>query len=159
MKININLPPHLSYKWQQKGFSTETLAIIFLAPLLQTAWAEGFLQSAERREILRYAFEIGILPEDNSHRELEKWTNERPSDEFFEAADDILREWLESISKTERENYKKFIFKGCLDVARTSAEIGFSSRNTSPIRREEKHQLEKIGRNLGLSTKYKLETL
>lgn len=138
------------------GFALENSSMIFLFPLLEVAWAEGFLQGAERDAILRVAGELGVSTLDETAFELDHWLKNRPPEELFDAAAIKLREWLSSMPHSDRKFFRSLIFNGCLEVARASPIIGFSANRVSPIRIEEQQRLEKIRKTLGLRKPAKL---
>lgn len=150
---NLQLPTNLSKKWQTLGFAPKSFRLLLLAPPVQTAWAEGFLQAAERRAILKFAeTEAGISPEGAEYEELEHWLDVRPPDELFAEMSEILGEWLAAMPKTDGEYWRAALLRICLEVAHASPDIGLLRRNRPPIRREEQRQIEEISRRLGITS-------
>lgn len=149
MTINFEKTPQTLGKWNELGFDAETLPLVFYAPLVQVAWAEGFLQAGERRRILEFARENG-LSEDLIYDELTVWLDERPPDYFFAAATEILRELLKELPEEEAEAWREKIQTACLEVANSSPSIGVL-RDRDRISREEHREMEQIGNSLGFS--------
>jgi len=148
MNLKLDKTEQLVQKWKEFGYEEETLFVLPFVPLLQLAWAEGFLQAGERRAILDLYHELGIA--DNLiYDELILRINERPSEEFFAKANDILAQWLETLPKNQQANLRKFLHLGCLRVATASASIGLTPK-TKSICPEEQQQLEQIGNRFGL---------
>lgn len=137
-------------KWNELGYAAESLPLVFYVPLVQVAWAEGFLQASERRLILQFARENN-LSADLIEEELLLWLDERPSDDFFAAATAILRELLNEMPAAESESWREKLQTACLEVAGASARIGIL-REREKISHEERRELEQIGNNLGFST-------
>jgi hypothetical protein len=149
MTMNFENMPQTLEKWHELGYEAETLPLVFYAPLVQVAWAEGFLQGGERRKILEFARE-NSLAEDLIYDELLVWLDERPPDYFFAAATEILRELLAELPPAEAEAWREKLQAACLEVAGSSPSIGVL-RNRDRISREERREIEQIGNNLGFS--------
>jgi hypothetical protein len=149
MKTNFEQSPKTVEKWEAMGFHAETVSLLALIPALRVAWAEGFLQTSERRVLLQI-FEQLEIPHGKGFHELLGWLDERPSDSFFDSATDILSE---SLAKTDSKNgavLRDFLHRSCLKVADASWEIGLK-RDSQTICREERQELEKVGARLGFS--------
>lgn len=149
MTINFEKMPQTLEKWTELGFDAETLPLVFYAPLVQIAWAEGFLQASERRRILEFARE-NSLSEDLIYDELLVWLDERPPDNFFTEANKILREILKGMPEEEAEMWREKIQTACMEVAGSSPSIGIL-RDRDKISREERREFERIANSLGFS--------
>ncbi len=90
MRSRFNKPIDIEIKWTQLGGKPETISLLFLVPLVQIAWAEGFVQRAERKTVLRLAADLKITFETEGYADLLSWLDERPTDEFFAAATALL---------------------------------------------------------------------
>ena len=151
MTKDLQIPIVLTQKWQTLGFTPKAFCLLLVAPPVQTAWAEGFLQAAERRAILKFAErQVGISPEDAEFDELEHWLDVRPSDEMFAAMFEILGEWLDVMPKADGEFWRNALLRICLEVARASPDIGLLRHNRPLIHREEQRTIEDISRRLGI---------
>lgn len=131
------------------GHAPHRLPLLFLAPLVQVAWAEGFVQPSEQKTILNFAANLRVRPGTSAFEELVKWFDERPSDEYFAAALDDLIELLGSIPHSEATRYRSMLQFCCVQTARSAGDIGLL-RTPSNIRREEREVMGAIGRRLGL---------
>lgn len=147
--LNFERIPGTIEKWQELGFETAALPLVFYVPLVQVAWAEGFLQASERRKILQFARE-NDLSETLIDEELLIWFDERPADDFFAAATEILRELLAEMTPQESDKWREKLHTACLEVASASTKIGIL-RDREKISHEERRELEQIGNNLGFS--------
>ena len=67
------------------GISRETLAAFSLAPLVATAWANGFVTDDERATLLECAHEEGIEEGSEAHALLDAWLKEKPPENLLEA--------------------------------------------------------------------------
>ncbi len=149
MKINFEQSPKTVEKWEKLGFHAETVSLLALVPAVRIAWAEGFLQTSERRVILQMFEELEI-PHGKGFHELLGWLDERPSDKFFDSATDILSESLVKMDSEKGAELRDFLHRSCLKVADASWEIGLK-RDSQTICREERLELEKVGTRLGFS--------
>lgn len=128
---------------QNARFTPETLPLVPLLPLVETAWAEGRTQGSERRAILEVAEQRGITAEHPAYSKLKRWLTDRPSDEFFERARSAFTLMLRSLPLAERESEATKIVAACVRVARASGGIGFFDLGRS-ISDEEHLVLERI---------------
>ena len=69
---------------QELGYTPETVMLLHLAPLIQTAWAEGGITQRERELIIKAARSRGIDAGSAADGQLATLLTERPSQEFFE---------------------------------------------------------------------------
>lgn len=150
MKPVYKLSPQVVGQGARLGCAPERVPLLLLAPLVQVAWAEGFVQPAERRTILRFAENFGLAPGQTAYAELDDWLDERPSDEFFDRAAEKLRELLEALPAKAAARLRNLLHFGCLEVAQAAGDIGLL-RGRSNIRREEREHLREISDRLGLT--------
>lgn len=145
----LDQPLEIVKKWEDAGNEAETFLLLPFVPLLEVAWAEGFLQAGERRTILDLYNHLEVA-EDEVYNQLILFLNERPTEEFFTKANDILAEWLAELPEIQRNNLKKFLHLGCLRVATASSKISLTPDVIS-ICQEERQTLEQIGNRFGFS--------
>lgn len=150
MRSRFNKPIDIEIKWTQLGGKPETISLLFLVPLVQIAWAEGFVQHVERKTVLRLAADLKITSETAGYADLLSWLNERPTDDFFAAATELLNYWLKTMPPEQSESLRNVLLIGCLEVARASADIGLHPK-PEKIRREEREQLFSLGNRLGFA--------
>lgn len=152
MNNNLNLPKELVEKWESFGFDSETVKLLLLVPPIQTGWADGYIKPIEQRTILNFAkSELGIEKNDVEYLILKDWFEVRPTDERFDSMNDLLSELLKSLPKEESAVWRNRLLRICLEVAQSSPQIGFIPDETSVIRRQEIHQIDKISRLLSMS--------
>lgn len=153
MPKNLQMPEKITKKWTALGFAPHTFRLLLLAPPVQTAWAEGFLQAGERRAIERFAeTEFGFAADALEQAELKIWLDERPSGELFEKMNLLLNEWLEDLPSDEQNRWRNRILQACLDVAHASPRIGFTPYKMSPVCPDEEREILEISRLLGFKT-------
>lgn len=78
------------------GFTPDTISLLPLVPILQTAWAEGGITAAERGLIVRFARSRGIAEGSAADAQLTAWMADRPSDAVFARAGRLIRALLDS---------------------------------------------------------------
>ena len=149
MRIDFENMTEIVEKWRDLGGTDKTLPLLGFVPAVQVAWAEGFMQAGERRTILALYAASGIA-DDDLEKELLGWLDERPSDDFFAAATEILSEWLAKMSSHQSAGLRDLLHERCMKVAEASTTIGLRP-GTRAVSREERRQLELIGNQLGFT--------
>ena len=112
--------PELLMRVRDAGVSLDTAPALFLAPLVQVAWAEGKVDKAEHRCVLSLARKRGIDPASPAYAQLEAWLKERPSDELFDLAVDVLKQGFSVLPPGERDQRIKLLLDACQEVAAAS---------------------------------------
>ena len=79
-----------------RGFTPQTVSLLPIVPILQTAWAEGGITPAERELIVRFARSRGIEEGSEADRQLVSWMSTRPSEAVFSHAGRLIRAMLDS---------------------------------------------------------------
>jgi len=88
--------PQLLKTLQELGFTPETIAVLPFVPIVQMAWAEGGITSAERDLIVTLARERGIDAGSAADALLADWMARRPSDALFAHATRLVRAMLDA---------------------------------------------------------------
>ena len=102
------------------GLDQETGATILLAPLVQVAWAGGSVTGAERRKVLDLAAARGVMHGTPVYDKLIQWLDDRPSDELFETATEVMRLGFAVLPEQERDERIKELVAACRQVAEAS---------------------------------------
>jgi hypothetical protein len=102
------------------GLNQETGAVVLLAPLIQVAWAEGHVTDAERAAVLELAGARGIVPGTPAYDKLLEWLRQRPSDELFETAMEVMRVGFSVLPEQERKERIASLVEACRRVAEVS---------------------------------------
>ena len=108
---------------QELGYTPETVMLLHLVPLIQTAWAEGSVSNQERDLIVQAARSRGIDAGSAADRQLTLWLTERPSDELFDKTLRAIRAILESRSPEERAASERDLLSLCTAIASASGGI------------------------------------
>jgi hypothetical protein len=131
------------------GYTPDTVRLLHLVPLIQTAWAERGISAKERDLILRAARSRGIEAGSSADGQLMSWLTQRPSEEFFEKTLHIIRTILQSRPAEEREASERDLLSLCTAIASASGGIvGFGA-----VSEEERQILSHISEELERSGK------
>jgi hypothetical protein len=126
------------------GVTLDTGPAFLLAPLVQVAWAEGRVTDRERDTVLRVAAARGVEAGTPPHAQLLAWLQERPSDELFDAAMEVIRGGLALLPPEEREERLKRLVHACQEVAEASGGLAKVLGLGSGVSGEEEAVLEAI---------------
>jgi tellurite resistance protein len=102
------------------GLDRETGPAILLAPLVQVAWAEGKVTERERAVVFEIAASRGVVPGSPAHAQLDTWLQQRPADELFETAFEVMKVAATVLPPEEREERIRGIVDACKRVAEAS---------------------------------------
>lgn len=109
---------------EQMGYTRETVKYLLpLIPLVQVAWAEGFVTPRERERILTLARERGVTPDSAVFRQLVSLLEERPTDEFFHRTLRIISHLLHTEPPANREADKRELLDYCRRIAEASGDM------------------------------------
>lgn len=84
------LDPDLRAKMRSLGIDARTWRAVAVLPLVEVAWADGRVQTAERRHILQLASRSGAL-EGDGRLVVEGWLTHAPSAGYFRRGREVLR--------------------------------------------------------------------
>jgi hypothetical protein len=88
---------------QALGYTPETVMMLYLVPVIQTAWAEGGVSQKERDLIVKAARSRGITEGTPCDQQLNMWLTTRPSDAVFEKSLRAIRTILQAQPETVRQ--------------------------------------------------------
>lgn len=117
------------------GFDSETARVLPLVPLIQMAWADGKVTSAENDKLLELARQFGVNIGTPAHSFLTLLLGERPSDIFFTRVNRVIEHLVDDDPDYWKE---KSVVELAHDVAEASG--GFFSL-TDPISANERNLL------------------
>ena len=134
---------------QDLGYTPETVMLLHLVPLIQTAWAEGGVSPKERELIVKAARSRGIAAGSPADQQLDLWLTRRPSDELFEKTLRAIRTILQAQSEDARAASEKDLLSLATAIAHASGGIvGFRA-----VSEEERQILGHISEELKKSGK------
>lgn len=140
--------PELLQRVRELGITGETATAFLLAPLAQVAWAEGKVDREEHDAIVRWAERRGMQAGTPAYAQLEEWLKVRPSDEFFDAALEVIRFGIAVMPPAERAERINELVQACQEVAETSGGVGHLLGLSSGVSRAKAASLEHIERVL-----------
>ena len=82
--------PELSRELAELGFTIETVKLLILMPILETAWAEGGVTAPERKMVVDLARARGIEEGSAADRQLAEWLDRRPGEGVFRRAGRLI---------------------------------------------------------------------
>lgn len=134
---------------QELGYTPETVMLLHLVPLIQTAWAEGGVTQKERDLIVKAARSRGITAGSPADQQLDLWLAQRPSDELFEKTLRAIRTILQAQPDDARAASEKDLLALASAIATASGGIvGFHA-----VSDEERQILAHISEELKKSGK------
>lgn len=129
---------------QDLGYTPETVMLLHLVPLIQTAWAEGDVSQKERELIVKAARSRGIEAGTPCDQQLTIWLSQRPSDAFFEKTLRAIRTILQAQPPEARAASEKDLLSLATAIAAASGGIvGFRA-----VSEEERQILAHISEEL-----------
>ncbi len=114
--------PALIDELEALGFTTDTVALLPLVPLIQVAWAEGGVTAAERALVVKLARARGIGEGSAADQTLDGWLANRPSPDVFARATRLLGAMLQS-PQTDAPMTAADLVKYCEEIAASSGGV------------------------------------
>jgi hypothetical protein len=115
--------PDLLRDLEELGFTPETVGLLPLVPIVQMAWAEGSVTSAERNLLLKLARSRGITEGSAPDRKLGDWLERQPAPEVFSRATRLIRAMLENVSAEQGGLTADDLIRYCEEIAAASGGI------------------------------------
>ncbi|MFN7945711.1 MAG: TerB family tellurite resistance protein [Blastocatellia bacterium] len=108
---------------QELGFTRETVSLLHLAPLVRVAWADGEVQRNEREQLIQIARLRGIAEGSKADKQLAKWLEESPSEEFFAQTLRIVHAMIDAMPPVHGEAARRDLVAFCIAIASASGGI------------------------------------
>jgi len=102
---------------QDMGYSSETIELLHMLPLVEVAWAGGAITDKHRNALTKIARMRGIAEGSESDQRLMQWMAEKPSERLFEASLHATRLMLEALPLEERERSRNDLLLHCNQIA------------------------------------------
>lgn len=129
---------------QELGYTAETVMLLHLVPLIQTAWAEGGVSQKERDLILKAARARGVEAGSAADAQLNRWLAQRPPDDLFEKTLRAIRTILQAQPEDARAASERDLLSLATAIASASGGIvGFGA-----VSEEERQILARISGEL-----------
>ena len=129
---------------QALGFSPDTLSLLPLVPVLQVAWAEGGVSTAERTMIISLARSRDIAAGTAADAQLQAWLDEKPSEAAFRKASRLIGAMLDQPAGAEMQVSADDLIKYCEQIAHASGGLF----GIGKVSAEEKAALQQIAAQL-----------
>lgn len=130
-KIGVD-DPEIIHELTELGFTTETVKLLPLVPVLETAWAEGGVSLEERKLVIDLAHQRGVEAGSAAEQQLTEWLDRQPDESVYRRAGRLISALLESggsLNATEDD-----LIKYCEAIAEASGGI-FGIRKVSSAER------------------------
>jgi hypothetical protein len=115
--------PELVRELEELGFTVDTVGLLPLIPLVQIAWAEGGVSSAERQLIVKLARARGVTEGSPADRQLSAWLTSPPGEQVFTRAGRLIRAMLASPAAASANLSAADLVKYCESIAAASGGI------------------------------------
>lgn len=99
------------------NLTDEEKSLLFLTPLIQTAWVCGGVSPREKQVIFRAAREDSIDERHQFNEVIDEWLKYQPSQTFFDDCLGLINDSLEKMPVKERNTIKTKILERCNEVA------------------------------------------
>ena len=136
--------PEMLQQLQDLSFTPGTIGLLPLIPVLQVAWAEGGVSTAERTAIVALARSRGISAGSEADHQLSEWLEQRPSADTFRKATRLIAAMVDHPGEGFQDISADDLLKYCEQIAHASGGIfGIGS-----VSAEERAALEQITQQL-----------
>jgi tellurite resistance protein len=102
---------------QDLGYTSETIMLLHIVPLVEVAWAEGGAADRERKMIFKIAEARGVRPDSVAHEMLSHWLENKPSERFFENSLRAIRVVFDLLPEEQRLAGRKDLIAYCAQIA------------------------------------------
>lgn len=121
----------------------EEISLLFLTPLVQTAWVCGGISPREKHVIYKAAREESIDERHHFNDVIDEWLKYQPSQDFFDDCLALINDSLEKMTVKERNSLKSKILQRCNQVAASAGGKSLMDINHH-ISLQETHLLNKL---------------
>ncbi len=97
-----------------------TMSALTLVPLIEVAWADGYLDEKERQAILEAAHASGFEKGQVAYTVLESWLTQQPKPKLLETWVEYIRELRAQLSEEEQKSLKASLLGRAQSVAEAS---------------------------------------
>jgi len=133
----------LSQALRSLGMNSDSWRALPLLPLVHVAWADGTIQEAERRLILRLADDYGLDEDGRLH--LENWLTFPPSREVVTEGQSVLLALCSSVGPADQQ-----LLADVVSFSHQVAKAAGGYFGIGSIAAEEAEAIDKIGEALGV---------
>ena len=112
--------PELLARAREVGMTVDTATALFVAPLVQVAWADGSVAKKERDAVLRLAHGRGMEESSPAYAQVVEWLRVRPDDALFDTALEVIKQGFSVLPLKEREDRIDRLLDACRKVGEAS---------------------------------------
>jgi hypothetical protein len=105
------------------GFTVDTVDLVPLMPVIQMAWAEGGVSTAERQLIIKLARSRGIAAGSAADQQLSAWLATAPDEHVFTRSTRLIRAMLASQSGVGPVLTAEELVNYCQEIAAASGGV------------------------------------
>ena len=134
--------PEVIHELAELGFTTETVKLLPLIPVLEIAWAEGGVTPPERKMVIDVARARGIEEDSAADHQLLEWLDRRPEESVFRRAGRLINALFASDARVNLTPDE--LLKYCEAIADASGGL-FGIRRVSA---DERATLERIANEI-----------
>jgi len=102
---------------QDLGYTSDTIPLLHIVPLVEVAWAEGGVADRERAMIFKIAEARGVQPDSVAHEMLAHWLENKPSERFFENSLRAIRVIFDFLPEEQRLAGRRDLIAYCSQIA------------------------------------------
>jgi hypothetical protein len=102
---------------QDLGYTSETIPLLHIVPLVEVAWVEGGVADREREMIFKIAEARGVPPDGVAHEMLSHWLENRPSERFFDNSLRAIRVIFDLLPEDRRLAGRRDLITYCSQIA------------------------------------------
>jgi hypothetical protein len=128
------------------GFTSDTIVLLPLVPVIELAWAEGGVTPAERQLLVSLARRRGVEEGSTADRQLGEWMETCPAPEVFGKAGRLIAALLSSGALVTRGLTSEQLVSYCEQIA--SASGGLFGLPIRAVSLEERELLARIAGDL-----------
>jgi hypothetical protein len=102
---------------QDLGYTSETILLLHIVPLVEIAWTEGGVADREREMIFKIAEARGVQHDGVAHEMLSHWLENRPSEKFFDNSLRAIRLIFDLLPEEQRMAGHRDLITYCSQIA------------------------------------------
>ncbi len=131
---------------QDLGYTSETIPLLHIVPLVEVAWAEGGVADREREMIFKIAEARGVPPDGVAHEMLSHWLENKPSERFFDNSLRAIRVIFDLLPEDQRLAGRRDLIAYCSQIASAVSSGIFGPGGTND---EERAMIARIATEIG----------
>jgi len=131
---------------QDLGYTSETIPLLHIVPLVEVAWAEGGVADREREMIFKIAEARGVRPDSAPYEMLSHWLENKPSERFFQNSLRAIRVIFDLLPEEQRMAGRRDLITYCSQIASAVASGIFGPGG---INDEERALIARIATEIG----------